>query len=140
MKKSETIEKAELLADAIARSPERAELLRREEALTADQSAQQLIAELQIAHAQFIEKQQSGIKLTEADGLVVDEIERKVKSSPVIADYLIAQNTFTEMLQSVNAILAGAIAGSSGGCSCEEENCNPDRCATGGSGSGGCGC
>ncbi len=140
MMNNEITEKAGLLADAIARSSELAELRKTEDAMTADASAQQLIAELQKAQEQFMEKQQSGSELSETDKKSVDEIETKVEGNPSIVAYMAAQDKFTEMLDSVNAILAGAIAGDSGGCSCQDNTCEPGGCEPGGCGSGGCGC
>lgn len=129
------MEKAELLADAIARSSELAELRSTEDALSADDSAQQLIAELQKVQESFMEKQQNENGLSEMDKNAVDEMESKVEANPTIAAYMKAQDKFTVMLDNVNAILAGAIAGSSDGCSCGD-----DACSSGGCSSGGCGC
>jgi len=138
MVNNEITEKAGFLADAIGRSSELAELRRTEDAMAADESAQQLIAELQKAQEQFMEKQES--EPSEADKNAVDEIETKVEGNPAIVAYMTAQDKFTEMLDSVNAILAGAIAGSAGGCSCQDDTCDPGECEPGGCGSGGCGC
>ncbi|SPF41824.1 control of competence regulator ComK, YlbF/YmcA [Candidatus Desulfosporosinus infrequens] len=137
---NEITEKAGLLADAIARCPELAELRSSEDAMAADESAQQLIAELQKAQERFMKNQQDGNEPSEADKNVVDEIETKVEANVAIAAYMRAQDKFTEMLDSVNSILAGAIASSSDGCSCGEDGCDSGGCDTGGCGSGGCGC
>ncbi|KUO74423.1 MAG: hypothetical protein APF81_16820 [Desulfosporosinus sp. BRH_c37] len=140
MVNSEISEKAGLLADAIARSSELADLRRTEDAMAADQSAQQLIAELQKAQERFMEKEQSNSEPSEADKNAVDEIETKVEGNPAIVAYMTAQDNFTQMLDSVNKILAGAIAGATGGCSCQDDTCDPGGCEPGGCGSGGCGC
>jgi len=137
---NEITEKAGFLADAIARSSELLELRRTEDAMSADESAQELIAELQKAQERFMEKQQSDSEPSETDKNAVDEIETKVEGNPVIVAYMTAQDNFTEMLDSVNAILAGAIAGTSDGCSCEDDTCNSGGCEPGGCGSGSCGC
>lgn len=137
---NEIIENARLLADAIARSSELAELHSKEDAMAADPSAQQLIAELQKAQEHFMEVQQNGAEPSEADKIAVDEIEAKVEANAAIAAYMKAQDKFTEMLDSVNAILAGAIAGASDSCSCGDDGCNPSGCNPGGCGSAGCGC
>lgn len=137
---NEITEKAGLLADAISQSSELAELRRSEDAMGADESAQQLIAELQKAQEQFMEKHQSDSEPSEADKKVVDEIETKVEGNPIIVAYMAAQDKFTEMLDSVNAILANAIAGSTDGCTCQDDTCEPGGCESGGCGSGGCGC
>ena len=137
---NEIIENAQLLADAIARSSELAELHSMEDAMSADPSSQLLIAELQKAQERFMEAQQSGEEPSEADKNAVDEIEAKVEANTAIAAYMKAQDKFTEMLDSVNGILAGAIASSSDSCSCADDSCNPGGCNPGGCGSGGCGC
>jgi cell fate (sporulation/competence/biofilm development) regulator YlbF (YheA/YmcA/DUF963 family) len=130
---NEIIEKAQILADAIARSPELAELHSMEDAMTADESAQQLIAELQSAQERFMELQQNNQELSEEDKKAVDEIETRVEANPAISAYMKAQDNFTQMLDSVNAILAGAIANSSDGCSCGDSGCSSSGC-------GGCSC
>jgi len=137
---NEIIENARLLADAIARSTELTELHSAEDAMAADVSAQQLIAELQKAQEQFMEAQQSGNEPSESDKAVVNEIETKVEANLAIAAYMKAQDKFTEMLDGVNAILAGAIASKSNDCSCGDAGCAPSGCDTGGRGSGGRGC
>jgi len=137
---NEITEKAGLLADAIARSTELAELRSSEDLMAADESAQQLIAELQKAQERFMKIQQDGSEPSEADKNVVDEIETKVEANAAIAAYMKAQDNFTEMLDTVNAILAGAIASPSDGCSCGDDSCNSGGCDTGGCASGGCGC
>jgi len=109
--------------------------------MAADVSAQELIAELQKAQERFMEAQQGGSEPTEIDKNAVDEIEAKVEANLAIAAYMKAQDKFTEMLDGVNAILAGAIAGSSDSCSCGDDGCAPGGCEPGGCGSGGgCGC
>ncbi|KLU67715.1 MULTISPECIES: YlbF family regulator [Desulfosporosinus] len=130
---NEIIEKAQILADAIARSPELAELHSKEDAMTADESAQKLIAELQKAQERFMEMQQNNQELSEEDKKAVDEIESRVEANPAISDYMKAQDEFTQMLDSVNAILAGAIANSSDSCSCGDGGCSSSGC-------GGCSC
>lgn len=137
---NEILENARLLADAIARSPELAELHSMEDAMAADSSAQQLIAELQKAQEQYMGIQQGANEPSEADRKAVDEIESKVEANAAIAAYMNAQDKFTEMLDSVNSILAGAIASSSNGCSCADDSCDSGGCNNGGCGSGGCGC
>jgi hypothetical protein len=99
-----------------------------------------LIAELQKAQERFMKIQQDGSEPSEADKNVVDEIETKVEANAAIAAYMKAQDNFTEMLDTVNAILAGAIASPSDGCSCGDDSCNSGGCDTGGCASGGCGC
>lgn len=136
---NEINEKAQLLADAIARCTELAELRSTEDAMAADESAQKLISELQKAQERFMGLQQNGNEPSEEDKKVVDEIETKVEANAAISAYMQAQDNFTRMLDSVNSILAGAIAGSDS-CSCGDDGCESGGCDTGGCGSGGCGC
>ncbi|MFZ3131789.1 MAG: YlbF family regulator [Desulfosporosinus sp.] len=115
---SEIGEKAELLAAAIAQSLEGAELQRCEEAMKADESAQRLIAELEIAYQRFMEIQQSN---GFADKTEVAEIETKMDRNPTIVAYTTAQDAFQEMLQGVKTILDSAIARFSGGSSGQDD-------------------
>lgn len=135
---NEINEKAQLLAEAIARCSELANLRSSEDAMAADESAQKLISELQKAQERFMELQQNGNEPSEEDKKLVDEIETKVEANIAISAYMQAQDNFTRMLDSVNSILAGAIA-SSEGCSCGDNGCD-SGCDTTGCGSGGCGC
>jgi len=133
---NEITEKAGLLADAIARSSELADLRSTEDTMAADESAQQLIAELQKAQEGFMAKQGDS-EPSNADKKTVDDIEEKVEGNAVIVAYMAAQDKFTEMLDGVNALLANAISGGSDGCSCEDSACESGGC---GSNGGGCGC
>ena len=133
---NEILEHARLLADAIARSTELAELHSMEDVMAADNSAQELIAELQKAQQRYLDLQQAD-KLSDSDINAVDELEAKVQENPAIANYMNAQDKFTEMLDSVNSILAGAIANKSNGCSCADDSCDSDGCSGGCSGCGG---
>ncbi|MFZ3132941.1 MAG: YlbF family regulator [Desulfosporosinus sp.] len=127
-------EKAELLAEAITQSSERAELLRTQEAMGADESAQQLIAEFQVAYDCYMEDQKSGGL---ADKTEVIQIQSRMDGKPSIAAYMTAQDNFREMLDIVNTILTNAIAGSSGDCSCQDGTCDPGGCETSGCGNSG---
>ena len=131
---AEIFEKAEILAAAIAKSSELSNLRSSEQAMLANEEAQQIIAEFQEEQQRLSDLQTEGQELSEQDKQAVDAMEEKVENHPLIAAYLQAQDQFTQMLDSVNAILASAIAGESehedDGCSCDSDGC----------GSGGCGC
>jgi cell fate (sporulation/competence/biofilm development) regulator YlbF (YheA/YmcA/DUF963 family) len=115
---SEIKEKAELLAAAIAQSLEGAELQRCEETMKADESAQRLIAELEIAYQRFMESEQrNGL----ANKDEVNEIERLMDRNPTIVAYTTAQDAFKEMLQGVKTILDSAIARFLGGSSGQDD-------------------
>jgi len=123
--------RAQFLAEAIAQCKELAELRRTEQAMGEDEEAQRIIQEFQEAQGRLAAKQQAGEELTETENQQVAAIEEKVEKNPLIAAYLEAQDRFTELLDSVNAILAGAIAGEANdGCAgCSSGACGP-----------GCGC
>lgn len=130
---AEIFEKAEILAAAIAKSSELSNLRSTEQAMFADEQAQQIIADFQAEQQRLSDLQLEGKELSDQDKLAIDAMEEKVENHSLIAAYLQSQGQFTQMLDSVNAILANAIAGQSkdgDGCSCD----------SGGCGSGGCGC
>jgi cell fate (sporulation/competence/biofilm development) regulator YlbF (YheA/YmcA/DUF963 family) len=130
-------EKADLLAEAISQCSERAELIRTQEAMIADESAQQLIAEFQVAYdCYMVEEKKGGL----ADKTEVNQIQSKMDEKPSIAAYMTAQFKFREMLDIVNTILTNAISGSSGDCSCQDGTCDPSGCETSGCGNSGSCC
>ncbi|MDI6880638.1 MAG: YlbF family regulator [Desulfitobacteriaceae bacterium] len=126
----EIYDKAQILADAIAASEELAALRETEQAMLADDQAQQIIAEFQEVQNRIRGLQQQGQTLSEADQKAVSTMEESVESHPLIFAYLQAQDKFTEMLDSVNSVLANAIAygeeASGDGCS----TCGSDGCST----------
>lgn len=131
-------EKAQILAQAISQSPELAQLKSTEKLMLANEEAQKVISEFQVAQQRLADFEQSGQEPTLEDKESVTAIETKVESNPLISAYLGAQDHFTEMLDTVNAILASAIAGeNSGGCSgCGSGGCSSDS----GSDTNSCGC
>jgi cell fate (sporulation/competence/biofilm development) regulator YlbF (YheA/YmcA/DUF963 family) len=134
---AEIYEQAKILAAAIAKSSELSNLKSTEKAMFADDQAQQIIADFQQEQQRLSDLQSEGQELSEEDKQTVDAMEEKVENHPLIAAYLQAQDQFTQMLDSVNSILAGAIAGES-----EESDDDECGCGSGGCGSGGgsCGC
>lgn len=126
----EIYDKAQTLADAIAASEELASLRETERAMLADEEAQKIIAEFQEVQQRISELQREGKELSEDDHKAVTRIEESVENHPLISAYLKAQDKFTEMLDSVNAVLANAIAygGESSGDGCA--TCASDGCST----------
>lgn len=125
----EIYDKAQILADAIAASDELANLRETEQAMLADAEAQQIIGEFQEVQKRVSETKQQGEDLSDADQKAVSTIEESVENHPLISAYLQAQDKFTEMLDSVNSVLANAIAygseGAEDGCSsCGTDGCN----------------
>ena len=119
--------KAQILADALAESSELHNLRETESAMLADEEAQKIIGDFQAMQGRLSEAQQSGIEIAEEDKKIVAEIEESVQSHPLISAYLAAQDQFTEMLDSVNSILANAIAqgDQAGGCAtCGSSECS----------------
>ncbi|MHB8126207.1 MAG: YlbF family regulator [Desulfitobacteriaceae bacterium] len=134
------LEKAQNLAQSISHSPELAQLRSTEQLMFANVEAQKIIEEFIAAQQRLADLQQTGKELTPEDKEAVSLIETKVENNPLISAYQRAQDQFTEMLDSVNAILASAIAGESNeGCSsCGSSGCSTDSgCETNSCGCGG---
>lgn len=131
---ADIFEKAEILAAAIAQSAELENLRNTEKAMLADDQAQQIIADFQEEQQRLSDLQSEGQELSEEAKIAIDEMEQKVENHPLISAYLQAQDRFTQMLDSVNSILASAIATGSNydsGCSSCGSSCDTD---------GGCSC
>lgn len=120
--------KAQILAEAISTSEEFIKLRQAEKVMLADTEAQQVISQFQDAQERLIELQEREEETTEEENELVAAMEEQVENNPTIASYLNAQDTFTEMLDKVNAILAAAIAGEDRACDCDD--CGSD-CSSG---------
>lgn len=127
----EIIEKTNILADAIAQSLELAELRSTEQKMNYDPEARKLIEEYQTLQMRMANLQEEGAELTDTDHKTMEHIDQQMENNEIIAAYLNAQDRFSEMLNSINSILASAIAGEQDGCS---------GCASSGCGDNGCGC
>lgn len=126
---ADIMEKAEALAAAIAQSTELDNLKITEKAMIANEQAQQLIAKFQEEQQRLYDLQAQGQELSEQDRNAIDDMEQKVENNSLISAYLQAQSNFTQMLDSVNAILASAIAsGDESGCSSCGSGCNDAGC------------
>ena len=127
---TEIFEKAQILADAISRSAELANLRITEKDMLADDEAQRIIGEFQTAQQRLADMQKNNQDLNDEDKQQVALIEDQVEHNALISAYLSAQDKFTQMLDGVNALLAQAIAGQSDGCaSCQAgSGCGEDGC------------
>ncbi|WP_425801788.1 YlbF family regulator [Desulfitobacterium sp. Sab5] len=131
---ADIMEKAEALAAAIAQSTELDNLKITEKAMIANEQAQQLIAKFQEEQQRLYDLQAQGQELSEQDRNAINDMEQKVENNSLISAYLQAQGNFTQMLDSVNAILASAIAsGDESGCSscgsgCSDAGCGCEGC------------
>ena len=128
---AEILEQANSLAAAIAKSPELANLRKSEEEMLANDEAQQIIGEFQEAQSRLSQLYAEGKEPTEADNQLMESIEKKVGENPLIAAYLQTQDQFTQMLESINSIIAGAIAGPDQNGGCNSGACGPS-CGCGG--------
>lgn len=134
---ADILEKAETLAAAIAQSSELKDLRTTEKAMLADEQAQQIIADFNQEQQRVYNHQSEDKELSEEDKNAIDEMEKKVENHPLISAYLQAQDSFTQLLDGVNSILAGAIASGQGhasGCSSCGSGCGDteDGCGCGG--------
>ncbi|CAA7601931.1 Control of competence regulator ComK, YlbF/YmcA [Acididesulfobacillus acetoxydans] len=132
---AEIYDRAQSLAEAIGASLELRDLRETERIMLANEEAQKIIAEFQSMQHRLQERQEQGQEISEEDKKAVALIEETVENNPFISPYLQAQDRFTEMLDSVNSILAGAIAS---GDTEADDGCA--SCGTGGCSScqGGC--
>lgn len=132
---ADILEKAEILAAAIAQSSELKELRTTEETMLADEQAKKIIDDFNQEQQRMFNLQAEGQELSEEDKNAIDEMEQRVASHPLIGIYLQAQDRFTQMLDSINSVLASAIGSGQD---------NASACATCGSGcsdaEGGCSC
>lgn len=125
----EIYDKAQILADAIAASAELRNLKESEREMLANSEAQEIISEFQNMQHRLTEQEQQGQEISEEEKEAVAKIEETVEKHPLISAYLQAQDKFTEMLDSVNAVLAGAIAsGEPAGDGCS--SCGVDGCGS----------
>lgn len=115
---ADILEKAEVLAAAIAQSSELKELRSSEDAMLADEEAKKIVDDFNEEQQRIYTLQAEGKEISEEDNKAIDEMEQRVASHPLIAVYLQAQDRFAEMLDSVNSILADAIAGQNDASSC----------------------
>lgn len=131
---ADILEKAEILAAAIAQSGELKELRTNEEAMLADEQAKEIIDEFNQEQQRVYALQSEGKELSEEEKKAIDEMEQRVVSHALIAAYLQAQDRFTQMLDSVNSVLASAIANGqdNAGCSSCGSSCGESH--------GGCSC
>ena len=117
------IEKAHELANAITNSTEYQELRKAEEAMLNDAAAQDILDRYREIQ-ENLDTQAPSDDLQES----IENIEREMKNTPVIVNYLDAQEKVMRLLEEVNFILGRAING-------DNEACDSGNC-----GGGCCGC
>lgn len=125
--------KAKELADAIAASPELAALKEAELKMMMDSSARAIVEEYQTMQMNAMNNGINFEDLSQAEKDRVEELEKQMGENENITVFLAANQTFEQILRSINMILGSAINGEESSCgSCG----SPGACSTGGS----CGC
>jgi len=115
------LEKAFELGQEILASEEMKNMKTAEEAMMQDPEAQKIIQEFDLKQQEFLELQNQGLPLTEAQKQEVTEMEELMYANPLIYSYFQAQQKFEQVLEEINHLLSHAIGGHD---SCDDECCS----------------
>jgi cell fate (sporulation/competence/biofilm development) regulator YlbF (YheA/YmcA/DUF963 family) len=111
------------LGDAIAALPEHERFREAETAVAEDPEAQEMIAEFEQQREAFALARQTG-DATEEDMRELQELQRKLHSLPVMAEYLEAKEALVDRLETLNRAISEPLAvdfgGEAGGC-CKDD-------------------
>jgi len=107
------------LGEAIAELPEYEAFEAARQAVQADDEAQEKIKEFEQVRQQFMLAKQSG-QASEEDLQGVQEAQEELHSLPIMADFVEAQETLVNRLETVNEAISDPLAidfgGEAGGC------------------------
>lgn len=119
------LEKAQELADALAGSPEIAELRGMEEKIKKNPEAEGLINEFRFKQMQYYNLQMEGKEATEEMMKEVQELQDRMEENQLVMDYMSAQERVGKILEQVNAMISRALQG---------DSCASGECCSGCSG------
>lgn len=100
---------ARALGEALASSPELAELMRCEKAYGADSSAQALVKAAQDAGARLQELQRAGKKLDPAEAKRIGEVQANLDACAVVQRLVAAQKAYEALAQKLNAAVQAVV-------------------------------
>jgi cell fate (sporulation/competence/biofilm development) regulator YlbF (YheA/YmcA/DUF963 family) len=107
------------LGEAIAELPEYEAFEAARQAVQADDEAQEMIKEFEQVRQQFMLAKQSG-QASEEDLQGVQEAQEELHALPIMADFVEAQETLVNRLETVNEAISDPLAidfgGEAGGC------------------------
>lgn len=119
------LEKASELAEAIAECDELEVMRKAELVMNNDPESVKIIGEFQDKQKQVYDSQMRGGEIGDDVQQEIKAIEDKMSGNPAIKAYMEASDKFEQLMRSVNMVIARAVSGGDGGCSCGSE-CGPD--------------
>jgi len=115
------LEKAFELSQEILACEEMKDMKSAEEAMMQDLDAQKIIQEFDLKQQEFLELQDQGLSLTEAQKQEVAEMEERMYANSLIYSYFQAQQKFEQVLEEINNLISHAIGGHD---TCDDECCS----------------
>lgn len=122
------LEKAKVLADAIAECEELKAVRDAEIAMSQDDEAQNIISDFQAKQQEFHQVMMAGEELTPEQEKQRDDIEARMQGNESIRNYLDAQQKFESLLKAVNFAITRGITGSEDDCSSGCSSCGSGCC------------
>ena len=136
----EIFAKAKDLADALAASAELAALKEAEMKMMMDSEARGIVEEYQMIQTEAMSKGLSFEDLSEEEKQRVEALEAAMNENANISAFLGANQTFEQILRSVNMIITAGITGQGGGCSgCSSSGTDGSCSCSGSCGTSSCG-
>ena len=137
----EIFAKAKDLADALANCAELAALKEAEMKMMMDSEARSIVEEYQMIQQEAMAKGLSFEDLSEEEKQRVEALEAAMNENVNISTFLGANQTFEQILRSVNMIITAGITGQQGGgCSgCSSSGADGSCSCSGSCGTGSCG-
>lgn len=123
------LEKAKILADAIADSPELLNMRESQDTMMKNSEAVALVEEFNMKQKRFMELSSQGFQLTQQQRDEISDIEKKMMANNLVLDYFKAQKEFEKMLNQINHFITKAITGQS----CDD-GCSSGCCSSCGGG------
>jgi len=116
------LDKARELGEEILNSGELHDMKKAELAMINDVEAKKIIKAFKEKQQNYQVVKSRGGALSKDQQKEVEDLEQKMLDNPLILEYFKAQQSFEQMLEEINNIIAGAISGSN--CSCPDDCCS----------------
>lgn len=115
------LDKARELGAEILQSQELNDMKNAELAMINDVEAQKIIDQFKDKQRTYQAVKAEGGELSEDQQKEVEDLEQKMLENQLILEYFKTQQSFEQMLEEINNIIAGAISGSD--CNCSDDCC-----------------
>ncbi len=115
------MKKAQELGELLVESQEYNDLKSAEEKMQGDEAAQAILQEFQAKQRMAQMMQMNGKEVGEDVQKELKDIQAKMQENENIKNYMDAQNTFNQVMQTINQSISAALTG-------EEEDCNSGEC------------